>query len=260
MRLPENDKDLMIQAKEFWLLNFDNASGMKGDISDALCTLATGGGSAVRRLYTDGELNVLSFMRPFMINGIGNFASRADLMERAIPLRLPPIADGARRREAEILAEFHACLPDVLGDLCDALVVAIRNFSKVEPPTTLRMADAAHWILAGSEALGVEGAAIIKALETAQDDLFVERINDDPLVTRLRRLTYDKPFKGYIGDLFAEIAAEGSPFMPKGPSQLSSALKRLRPALSRVGVNVEFGEKDRRGRLIRIESERVGPP
>jgi hypothetical protein len=59
----------MIQAKEYHLLVYDNASGMKGDISDALCTLATGGGLATRKLYSDDELQVFTASRPFIING-----------------------------------------------------------------------------------------------------------------------------------------------------------------------------------------------
>ena len=45
LRLPDKPQDLMIHAKEYWLLNFDNTSGMKAEISDILCTLATGGAS-----------------------------------------------------------------------------------------------------------------------------------------------------------------------------------------------------------------------
>lgn len=42
LRLPGEPRDLMIQAKHSRLLMFDNTSGMRTDISDALCTLATG--------------------------------------------------------------------------------------------------------------------------------------------------------------------------------------------------------------------------
>ena len=76
IRLPDNDRDLMIQAKEEWLLNFDNASGMKADISDALCA-GDGGGIAVRKLYTEPNERV-SYVRPFAINGISDFANRPD--------------------------------------------------------------------------------------------------------------------------------------------------------------------------------------
>ena len=161
IRLPDNDRDLMIQAKESWLLNFDNASGMKADISDALCSLATGGGIAVRKLYTDGELNVLSYARPFVINGISNFANRPDLMERAIPIRLRPMPEGARKEESVMLAEFEQILPDVLGAVCDAVSRALRDRESVDPPTNLRMADAARWIRAGVPALDVDGDRVL---------------------------------------------------------------------------------------------------
>src|SRR5207302_5469046 len=88
-RLPTTDRDLMIQAKDHYLLVFDNVSGMRGDISDALCALATGGGFGTRKLYTDDELQVFNFCRPFIINGIADFATRPDLVERAIILQLP---------------------------------------------------------------------------------------------------------------------------------------------------------------------------
>ncbi len=63
MRLPDSEQNLMIQAKDYYLLVFDNASGMKADISDALCTLSTGGGMAVRKLYTDAERQVFNQIR-----------------------------------------------------------------------------------------------------------------------------------------------------------------------------------------------------
>ena len=86
LRLPKTEQDLMIQASENALLVYDNASGLKWDMSDALCTLSTGGGFSTRKLYTDTETIVLNYCRPFVINGIGDFASRPDLLERAIQI------------------------------------------------------------------------------------------------------------------------------------------------------------------------------
>ncbi|UIJ71919.1 bifunctional DNA primase/polymerase [Aurantimonas sp. HBX-1] len=262
IRLPDNDRDLMVQAKEFRLLNFDNASGMKADISDALCSLATGGGVAVRKLYTDGELNVLSFARPFMINGISSFANRPDLMERAIPIQLPPMPTGVRREEAAILREFEDMLPSILGTLYSGVSSALRHLPDVEAPTTLRMADAARWIKAAamSPEIGVGGGELIAAIEKAQTDFFIERINDDPILMRLREITAEKPFEGYVGDLFARFVDAPGAGLPRTPAHLSKALDRLRPAMAKAGVWVEFREKDRRGRLVRITSEAKGPP
>lgn len=89
MRMPDTVRDLMVQAKEFRLLNFDNASHITNEMSDALCTLSTGGGIGVRALYTDGDLNVLSYSRPIVMNGISGYASRPDLLERAIRSGFP---------------------------------------------------------------------------------------------------------------------------------------------------------------------------
>ena len=118
LRLPDKPQDLMIQAKEFWLLSFDNTSGMKAEMSDILCSLATGGGIAVRKLYTDEELNVLSYTRPFMINGISGYVTRPDLMERAIPIKLPPMAeDRTSRRKLNSEQSSMRCCPSVLAAL-----------------------------------------------------------------------------------------------------------------------------------------------
>ena len=42
-RLPDNEPDLMLQAGTYFLPVYDNTSGMKADLSDTLCAIATGG-------------------------------------------------------------------------------------------------------------------------------------------------------------------------------------------------------------------------
>lgn len=256
LRLPDKPQDLMIQAKEYRLLPFDNASGMNAEMSDALCSLATGGGVAYRKLYTDGELHVMSYSRPFMINGISGYANRPDLMERAIPIRLSPMQEGGRKTEAELLTEFEALLPGILGALYNAVAGALQNVDKVDPPRHLRMADAARWIKAAEPALGVEVGTIVDAIAKAQDDFIIEKVNEEPLVTMLRIVCRSRPFEGYVLELFAEFRnhndAVSERSLPKTPSHLSNQLKRMRPAMAKTGVHVEFLEKDRRGKRVKI--------
>jgi hypothetical protein len=258
LRLPDKPQDLMIQAKEYRLLSFDNASGMKAEMSDALCSLATGGGIAVRKLYSDGDLYVMSYARPFMINGISGYANRPDLMERAIPIKLPPVKEGTRRTEEELLAEFEGLLPGILGALLDAVSYALRVYDDIDPPRHLRMADAARWIKAAEFGLDEKPGAIIDAIAGAQHDFVVDRVNDDPLVMKLRAITRQKPFEDYVGELFVRIVEEqgGMPDrnLPRSPSQLSNQLVRMRPAMEKAGLIVEFLAKDRKGRKVRIVS------
>jgi hypothetical protein len=225
-------------------------------MSDALCALSTGGGFAVRKLYTDGDLFVMNYTRPFMINGIGGYASRPDLMERAIPIKLSPMPKGGRKTEDELRAEFNQRLPGILGALYDAVAHALQEFSNIEPPRHLRMADSARWIRAAEGGLGEDAGAIIDAIATAQDDFFIERINDDPLITALRRLVGPLGYEDYIGELFVKIIeqddAKHHRSLPKSSSQLSNQLVRMRPAMEKAGIAVELLPKDRKGRKVRI--------
>jgi hypothetical protein len=62
--LPREDRDLFIAASNGHLLAFDNVSGLPAWVSDTLCRLATGGGFAVRQLYTDQDEVLFDACRP----------------------------------------------------------------------------------------------------------------------------------------------------------------------------------------------------
>ena len=68
--LPREDRDLFIAASNGHVLAFDNVSGLPAWISDTLCRLATGGGFAVRQLYTDQDEVLFDAARPVILNGI----------------------------------------------------------------------------------------------------------------------------------------------------------------------------------------------
>jgi hypothetical protein len=97
--LPREDRDLFIAASNGHVLAFDNVSGLPGWISDTLCRLATGGGFAVRQLYTDQDEVLFDASRPVSLNGIEDIVTRPDLADRAVFLTLEPIAEEHRRPE-----------------------------------------------------------------------------------------------------------------------------------------------------------------
>jgi hypothetical protein len=68
--LPRENRDLFIAANNSHVLAFDNLSGLPWWISDTLCRLATGGGFAVRQLYTDQDEVLFAATRPVILNGI----------------------------------------------------------------------------------------------------------------------------------------------------------------------------------------------
>ena len=104
--LPREDRDLFIAATNSHVLAFDNVSGLPSWISDTLCRLATGGGFAVRQLYTDQDEVLFDATRPVILIGIEDVVTRPDLADRAIFLTLEPIPDDQRRPEKELWAAF----------------------------------------------------------------------------------------------------------------------------------------------------------
>jgi hypothetical protein len=258
LRLPKTEHDLMIQANENALLVFDNASSMKWDLSDALCALATGSGFNTRKYYTDNESRTFKSCRPVVINGIGEFANRPDLLERSFELKLPAMSTEGRKTEKELVAEFGEILPFILGRLYDAVAHALKFTDKVEPPRSIRMADAAQWLVAAEPALGFIDGMIIKTLESAQTDMMTDRAVNDPLVVAILKVVEKSPgriFDDTIGKLLADIQEANDRFdksLPPTPAHLSNALQRLRPMMARIGLAIEFGAKTRKGKNVRI--------
>src|SRR5262249_17771499 len=116
-RPPRDARDLMIAAGNGWVVGYDNLSGIRPDLSDALCCLATGGGFGTRQLYTDDEEKLFCAMRPILLNGIEDIATRPDLLDRALTLTLLPITDEHRRDEDGLWRRYEKRRPRVLGAL-----------------------------------------------------------------------------------------------------------------------------------------------
>ena len=137
--LPREDRDLFIAANNGHVLAFDNVSGLPAWISDTLCRLATGGGFAVRQLYTDQDEVLFDTERPVILNGIEDIVTRPDLADRAVFLTLEPIPEERRRPEQELWAAFESERPRILGVLLDAVAKGLAML----PQTKLEQA-AAH--------------------------------------------------------------------------------------------------------------------
>src|SRR5262249_56517564 len=95
--LPREDRDLFIAASNGHVLAFDNVSGLPAWISDTLCRLATGGGFAVRQLYTDQDEGLFDASPPVILNGLRDILTRPHLADPALFLTPAPIPRDRRR-------------------------------------------------------------------------------------------------------------------------------------------------------------------
>jgi hypothetical protein len=97
---------------------------------------------------------------------------------------------------------------------------------------------------------------MLSALEKAQAAMQTDLATQDSLYAALEELLLRGEFRGRPSELLELISPESrnhsDRYFPTNPSQLSSKLRRMRPALERAGIIVEFPERTREGRHIRV--------
>lgn len=261
---PRDERDIYASAGARHLLAYDNLSGLRDDLADALCRIATGGAFMARALFSDFDQAAITALRPQLINGIpASIAARNDLAERCIALELSrPVH---RIAEQELIAQWEAARPALLGLACDALAAALRNLDRVaiegEAP---RMIDAALWAEGAAEGLGIEPGAMVAAwrenrlsadrdavalddlaravvaLVTERDKEGREPWRDDPSAT-----------KGALEAIAGEKAWRARTW-PASVAAMASRLKRLAPALKAAErIEIDSG-RDKAGRWISL--------
>jgi len=263
-RPPRDDRDLMIAANNGWVVALDNLSGIPPVLSDALCALATGGGFGTRELYTDDEEKLFDAMRPIMLNGIEDVATRPDLLDRCLCLTLPEIPNDNRQEEDELWSRFEVVRPRVLGALLDAVAMALRNKGTVKLASKPRMADFAAWVVAAEPALPWEPGAFLRAYagnRGAANELALEAsIVAAPLTALLA--AGGGRWQGTARELLDALEGHATEKVkkhrdwPANARKLGGELRRLAPNLRRAGTNVVFDREPggTRRRLIRLEN------
>ncbi|MDP8994923.1 MAG: hypothetical protein M3N07_08100 [Pseudomonadota bacterium] len=241
------------------MLAFDNVSGLPAWISDTLCRLATGGGFAVRQLYTDQDEVLFDAARPVILNGIEDIVTRPDLADRAVFLTLEPIPEERRRPEQELWAAFEKERPRILGALLDAVAQGLRMLPQTRLDRLPRMADFALWATACEAALWPAGS--FWAAYCGNRDEAVEGVIDaDPVAAAVRVLMATRTeWTGTASDLLGalgEAAGETvrkSKTWPDTPRALAGRLRRAATFLRKVGIDIAFGREGRaRTRTIHI--------
>jgi hypothetical protein len=232
-------RDLVIRAEHQHILLLDNISSLPGDISDALCRLSTGDGLETRSLYSDRDLAVFDVAAPVLITSVVDAVTRPDLLDRALMLDLP--IRRSRRTDAEIMRDFEALRPRVLGALLHAVARGLGS-SEVLIPDEVRMRAPAEFAARAAPALGIRAEEIVEAYLTSRGAAH-DVLSEDPVVDAvLKWLAPGKEWTGVMGDLLMTLDRQrplGRPSprgWPESPRAMGAALCRLAPALRGFGV------------------------
>lgn len=249
---PRDERDLIVAANNAWVVSVDNISTMSQWLSDALCRIATGGGFSTRALHTDMDEVVVNLENPIILNGIPEIAGRPDLADRSIMLTLPALKGDTRRSKDELWAEFEQRRPFILGALFDAVSAALRNFPNVELDKLPRMANAAKWVTAAEAGLGWEPGTHLADLEANRQRIVEASVDSEPVALGIMGMSL--PWEGTKAELHTKLAGTVAGF-PKTVQQLGIAIKRVKPMLAQVGIEIiETRGKDRRARIHHAEN------
>lgn len=253
--MPRDERDLMIAARNRWCLTFDNLSHISGALSDALCRLSTGGGLSTRELYSNDEETLFEALRPVIINGIEDLATRGDLLDRAVVLYLPALTSKARRKEADLWREFEQAHPSICGALFDAVTVALHHLDSINLDGLPRMADFAAWAVAAEPAFGVPAGTFIAAYAANRATTNTIALDDSPVSGAVIKFLEAQPepiWSGTPSELYEELKHHVSDqtlrdkAWPKAANRLTNKLRRLEPSLRAVGI--DFRDDNRVGR------------
>ena len=207
-------------------------------------------------------------VRPVILNGIENIVVRPDLADRALFLTLEPIAEEARRPEAELWRAFESERPKILGALLDAVAHGLTRLPDTVLPRLPRMADFAVWATACETALWPAGTFWSAYCEN-RDEAVESVLDADPVAAAVRTMMAEAQrtvWTGTASDLLGvleEAAGERiakAKTWPDSPRALAGRLRRAASFLRKVGIKVSFEREGRaRTRVIRITAAATDP-
>jgi putative DNA primase/helicase len=245
---PKDDRDLVVSAGNSWALVFDNLSSMPAWFSDALCRLATGSGFATRMLHTDRDEIVFAGARPIVLNGIPSLTDRADLADRAVTIHLAALTEDARSPEDELMTEFEAKQPVILGALLDAVSSALRNIGTTKLDHAPRMVDFAKWVTAAEPGLGWEHGRFLDVYRENRRDVIESSFEADAVAVAVSDWISAEHPDGWTGTatelltaLNARVseAVRRSKLWPLTAQALGNRIDRIAPLLRSKGFVVE---------------------
>jgi hypothetical protein len=227
-----------------------------------LCRAVTGGGIAVRKLYSDDEDTILQFKRCVLLNGINVAAQRGDLLDRSTLIGLTAIPPEKRQTEEELIRAFETDLPVILAGFLNTLSNALRVYPTVKLEGYQRLADFSRYGCAIALALGKTKEEFVSAYADKVKQQNEEALNADPVALSLIRFCEREVkgkslvsvqgsneidcWKGQPSELFTKLSicaqqigidtkAQG---WPKTPNALTRRINDVLPALKAFGCEI----------------------
>lgn len=252
---PRDINELVQKLMHNYICYFDNVSEIKEWISDQLCRAVTGSGFSKRELYSDDDDIIYNFRRCIGFNGINLGATKADLLDRGIIIKLERLPKENQRKLEIIWQEFEKIKGQVLGYIFELLVkvLQVRKNGGVEIKGYPRMADFAEIGEIISRCIGYANDEFLDVYYRNIELQAEEAIEAHPIGTSVVILMESKAeWIGTATELLAkleDVAAENrinirDKLWPRTPNWLSRRINEVRTNLREKGITVEKKTSD----------------
>jgi len=244
---PRSEQDLIIAANNSHCIALDNISSISTWLSDALCRLSTGGGFSTRALYSNDEEVIFDAQRPVILNGIGDLATRSDLLDRSLTVTFSSIPEEKRQEERLIWQEFKMAIPVILGGLLDAHSMALNRLPEIQLNRLPRMADFARLIVAAEPILAFPTGTFMDVYSgnrAAAHEIAIDQAAIGPVICEF--VAKEESWSGTPSELLEKLdnlvedKITRRRDWPKSAGGLSKILNRLAPNFRQIGIEVAF--------------------
>jgi len=247
--LPGREEELLRMLSRHYLNTFDNVRDMKDWQSDLLCVAVTGGSTAKRALWRNGDDWIMKIKTGVILTGVNLEITEPDLLDRSLPLELARIPGNERREDAEVMGEIQTMLPGLIGELLDHVSSAMRIKAGKKITKHPRMAEWYSWAICLSESMGIDeeefnrifGKFIERQSTFAIENAILATTILDVLQTTTKGYILGTPARvlEYLS-LFAEsrhtnIKSKG---WPKDPPRFGKDLNKIKTNLAQNGIQV----------------------
>lgn len=240
--IPKCVEDVFIGAGVSWLTSYENISHLSESMQDALCILATGGGFAKRKLYSDADESVINVHRPIVLNGINAAITRQDLIDRTLSIETPIINE--RVETTDLWNNFDIEHPILLGALLDIFANALERLPtiKIPPEHRPRLIEFVRLGIAVAEAVGKDGMEFMNQFQASRQESIARTIDASPVATAVVEWIRKNPqgsrdtAKNFMLSMEPFKFQSNNDAWPKTPKGFADALRRAAPALRQIGI------------------------
>lgn len=238
---PKSPEDLFVSAGVSSVMSLENVSHLPAPTQDAICVLATGGGFAKRKLYSDADESVISVKRPLILNGISAAVTAQDLVDRTITIETPVISE--RLEVTDLWREYDAELPRLLGALLDIAAKALELLPKLHIPADERprLVEFARLGMAVAAATGHTPEDFLREFNASRQESLARTIDASPVAAAVVEFVEANPHgmtapAKEILQTLERHRPPGCDSWPRSAKGLGDALRRAAPNLRQIGI------------------------